>query len=160
MTIKVRLAQKVDCQEIATVLSKAFREFKNNYTEAAYNATVIPPQEVALRIAEGQVWVVFIEEKIVGTIGGIAKNHEYYIRGMGVLPEARGQKVGWLLLKKVEAFARDNHYKSLLLSTTPYLKSAINLYEKFGFSIINEPPFHLFGTPLFSMRKIIVKDKE
>ena len=153
MAVHIRLAENDDCSDITRVLSEAFLEYKDDYTVAAYNETVITPEKVAMRLNDGEVWVALIQDKIVGTIAGIGRNTAYHIRGMGVTPEARGQKVGLLLLQVAEEFALANNYKSLLLLTTPYLKRAIKLYEGFGFRIINEPPFHFFGTPAFSMRK-------
>jgi ribosomal protein S18 acetylase RimI-like enzyme len=43
----------------------------------------------------------------------------------------------------------------MLLSTAPFLDRAIRLYERFGFRRTNEGPHDLFGTPLFSMEKVI-----
>ena len=41
----------------------------------------------------------------------------------------------------------------MFLSTTPFLESAIRLYEKFGFQRTSDGPLDLFGTPLFTMQK-------
>jgi hypothetical protein len=41
----------------------------------------------------------------------------------------------------------------LLLSTTPFLASAIRLYEQYGFVKSDRGPQNLFGTPLFAMEK-------
>lgn len=77
----------------------------------------------------------------------------FYIQGMAVLPKGRGQKIGYQLLETIESYAKKNNCQELLLNTTPYLKKAISLYEKFGFKIINEPPYDLYKTPLFNMKK-------
>jgi ribosomal protein S18 acetylase RimI-like enzyme len=153
MAAKIMMAQKSHCQEITKVLTHAFQEFKHKYTEPAFNATVITPQQVETRMNEGQIWVAFIGTRLVGTVGGINKHEDYYIRGMAVIPEARGQQIGLLLLKELETFAMSKHYKNLILTTTPYLKRAIELYENFGFTIINDPPYEIFGTPAFKMQK-------
>ena len=72
---------------------------------------------------------------------------------MAVLPAARGQRTGELLLTDVEQFAATQNFQRLLLSTTPFLDRAIRLYERFGFRRTDEEPHELFGTPLFTMEK-------
>lgn len=76
-----------------------------------------------------------------------------YIRSMAVLPAARRQEIGLLLLQVVETFAFTLRYTKLVLSTTPFLIDAIRLYELFGFQKNDEPPHELFETPLFTMVK-------
>lgn len=100
-------------------------------------------------------WVAMIGELIVGTASVIPKGDSLYIRGMAVLPTARGQRIGVLLLTQVEQFAATGEFRRLLLSTTPFLHRAIRLYEHFGFRRTLEGPHDLFGTPLFSMEKVI-----
>jgi len=82
---------------------------------------------------EGPVWVAVEERAIIGTASAVGKAESLYIRGMAVLPSARGQKVGELLLLQIESFASAEGYKSLVLSTTPFLTRAIRLYERAGF---------------------------
>jgi hypothetical protein len=38
---------------------------------------------------------------------------------------------------------------------TPFLNTAIRLYEAFGFRRMNDGPHDLFGTPLFTMEKTV-----
>jgi len=74
---------------------------------------------------------------------------------MAVRPVARGQRIGERLLTTVEQFAATGMFRRMLLSTTPFLDRAIRLYEHFGFRRTSEGPHDLFGTPLFSMEKVI-----
>jgi len=74
---------------------------------------------------------------------------------MAVVPAARGQSVGELLLRQVESYATERGYARLVLSTTPFLHRAIRLYEKFGFTRNGDGPHELAGTPLFTMEKIL-----
>ncbi len=41
----------------------------------------------------------------------------------------------------------------MFLSTTPFLHSAIRLYERFGYRRTDDGMNDLFGTPLFTMEK-------
>jgi N-acetylglutamate synthase-like GNAT family acetyltransferase len=98
-------------------------------------------------------WVALQQGVIVGTIAAVVKNKDIYVRGMAILPDARGKRLGRLLLEQVEAFASYQCAERLFLSTTPFLTRAIFLYEQFGFRRNDEGPHTLFGTPLFTMAK-------
>ena len=43
------------------------------------------------------------------------------------MPKARAKKIGYLMLKNVEEYARINRCHNLLLNTTPYLTKALDL---------------------------------
>ena len=100
-------------------------------------------------------WVLLRDHTIVGTVAAVPKEESLYIRGMAILPTARGQQLGELLLAHIESFAAAHHLKRLFLSTTPFLNDAIRLYERFGFRRIDAGPHDLFGTPLFTMEKML-----
>lgn len=151
--IIIRKAEKKESKIISQILSSAFQEFKDKYTAKAYETTVISPKEVEERMRNGIVWVIIMNNEAVGTVSGKIINKTFYIQGMAVMPKKRGHKIGYLLLRTIEEYAKDNNCQNLLLNTTPYLTKAIRLYEKFGFEIINEPPYDLFKTPLFNMKK-------
>jgi GNAT superfamily N-acetyltransferase len=102
---------------------------------------------------EGPVWTAVQTGTIVGTAAAVPRGEDLYIRGMAILPSARGQRIGELLLEHIESFASVRGYKRLVLSTTPFLTRAIRLYEHFGFRRSPEGPHDLFETPLFTMVK-------
>jgi ribosomal protein S18 acetylase RimI-like enzyme len=104
---------------------------------------------------EGPVWIALRENMIVGTVAALDRGEDLYIRGMAVLPASRGAAIGERLLETVEHVAEANGHCRMVLSTTPYLDRAIRLYERYGFRRIDEGPHDLFGTPLFSMAKIV-----
>lgn len=106
-------------------------------------------------MSEGPVWVVLSDQAIVATVSVVSQGDSLYIRGMAVLPDARGTKIGEQLLAHIERFASDRGVKRLFLSTTPFLSSAIRLYERFGFKRTSDAPHDLFGTPLFTMEKLL-----
>jgi ribosomal protein S18 acetylase RimI-like enzyme len=69
------------------------------------------------------------------------------------VPAARGSGVGAELLRQAEAWAVSEGFRCIFLSTTPFLDSAIRLYEKFGFRRKRDGVHDLFGTPLFTMER-------
>ena len=149
----IKIAEARDSRIIARILSAAFQEFKDKYTPKAFDATVISPEEVKMRIKNGIVWIASLDKEPIGTVSGKIMANTFYIKGMAVLPKERGKKIAYLLLKAIEEYAVENNCDELLLNTTPYLNKAIRLYDKFGFKIINKPPYELFETPLFNMKK-------
>jgi GNAT superfamily N-acetyltransferase len=151
--MEIRRAVADDSTHIASVLYDSFIEFKSLYSPEAFVATTPAAGEIRSRLNEGPAWVAVQSESIVGTVSAVLRSEGLYIRSMAVLPAARGHGVGRLLLQAVEDFARATNCRRLFLSTTPFLRHAIRLYEHFGFQQSDEGPNHLFGTPLFTMEK-------
>jgi len=133
----IRYATPNDAEAIASLLFESFVEY----------------EQIVARMSEGPVWVAIHEEEIVGTVSVVAKAESLYIRGMAVLPSARGARIGALLLTHIAEFARREGFARLFLSTTPFLDRASRLYERFGFQRTSDEPRELFGTPLFTMEK-------
>ncbi len=153
--LQIRAAVPENASAIASVLYDAFVEYKSSYTSGGFAATTPGADEVESRILEGPVWVVLHDQTIVGTVSVVPKGESLYIRGMAVIPNARGHQIGELLLAHIESFATTRGFKRLYLSTTPFLTGAIRLYERFGFQRIEAGPHNLFGTPIFTMEKLL-----
>lgn len=158
--IKIRIAVPEDAPAIASVLYESFVEYKSRYTPEGFAATTPTSDEIQKRIEEGPIWIVECDYAVVGTVSVVPKGEGLYVRGMAILPAARGKTIGNLLLRQVEDFASDQGFKRLFLSTTPFLDRAIRLYEHYGFRRSSEGPDNLFGTPLFTMEKIHNSSRE
>src|SRR6202040_198743 len=153
--IQIRLAVRSDASSISSLLSESFMEYKSLYTDRGFAATTPTSEQIVDRMDEGPVWVALHKDRIVGTVSVVPQGEALYIRGMAVLPAARGRRIGGLLLSHIEQFAAVNEHQRLFLSTTPFLTQAIRLYERFGFRRSDEGPHDLFGTPLFTMTKTL-----
>jgi GNAT superfamily N-acetyltransferase len=151
LNIAIRLAVPADAGSIASVIYVAFAEYTAAYTPAAFAATTPTPEQIQRRLSEGPVWVALHDSAIVGTVAAVPNGAGLYIRSMAVLPTARGRGIGGLLLRHTERFAAAHGYSYVMLSTTPFLTSAIRLYEAFGFQRSSDEPHDLFGTALFTM---------
>ena len=136
------------------MLYESFLEYKPLYTADGFAATILDVAQVQVRIQEGPVWVALRGEDVVGTVAAVTKSESLYIRGMAVLPSVRGLGIGTGLLQRAEEWARNEKFKRIFLSTTPFLASAIQLYQQFGFRF-TAAPHDLFGTPLLTMEKSI-----
>lgn len=153
--VQVRRAATDDAAWVASVLRQAFAEYEPLYTEQGYAATTPGVGEIAARMRQGPVWVAVYREQIVGTGSVVSRPEGIYIRGMSVIPSARGLGIGRRLLDEIHRFAIVQGCRRLFLSTTPSLDRAIRLYEAFGFRRINDGPHDLFGTSLFTMEKTV-----
>jgi len=154
--VQLRRARAGDEISISAVLLEAFREYLPQYTPPGFAATTPSPSEVLRRMEEGPVWLAMIESEIVGTVSAVLRGERaLYIRGMAVLPQARGLRIGNLLFELIEEYAREHGCTKLVLSTTPFLDRAIRLYERLGFVRTEEGPDDLHGTPLFTMEKAV-----
>ena len=151
--VQIRSASPAEAGEIAHVLRASFAEFEPLYTKAAFDATAPAPDEVVQRMKEGPVWVAARDGEIVGTAAVLLTSTGVYVRGMAVVPAARGHRIGHELLTHIEAFSVARRAPRLYLSTTPFLTQAIRLYKRHGFRRIAEAPHDLYGTPLFTLEK-------
>ena len=151
--MKVRLATRSDSSAIADVILQSFLEYKVSYTDAAFAATCPSSAEVEHRLLEGPLWIAVEDETVVGTVSGVPEKEGLLVRSLAVLPSNRGHGTGELLLDHLEKHAYENDYTRLVLSTTPFLTSAIHLYERFGFHRSNEGPSDRLGTSIFTMVK-------
>jgi ribosomal protein S18 acetylase RimI-like enzyme len=154
-SVQIRRATPADAAAIAAVLYESFREFRPLYTDGGFAATTPDSGGILARMKEGPVWVALGEKVTLGTVAAVLQSESLYIRGMAVLPAARGAGVGQRLMSEIELYAASAGCQRLFLSTTPFLNSAIRLYEKLGFRRCATEAQALFGTPLFTMEKIL-----
>lgn len=152
--IHIRQAVPQDATTVSRVLYESFVEFKALYTSGGFAATTPTEEQVLGRMKDGPVWLAFREMEALGTVAAVAKEEFIYMRGMAVLPAARGFGVAARLLETVEQWAIEQGMMRISLTTTPFLHAAIRLYEKHGFQRIPGTK-DLFGTPLFAMEKKI-----
>jgi GNAT superfamily N-acetyltransferase len=149
----IRMAIPDEAFSIAALLARSFAEYESSYTPEAFAATISTTDRIRDRIDEGPVWVALRNGAVVGTLSAIARGEALYLRGMAVDPTARGDGIGRQLLELAEEYAIRNGFERLSFSTTPFLKSAIQIYERYDFRRCDEEPDDLFGTPLFTMVK-------
>jgi GNAT superfamily N-acetyltransferase len=159
LEFEIRRATSKDAPAIAAVLYESFAEFRQLYTDGGFAATALSAEQVVTRMQEGPTWVAVCDREAFGTVSAVVKDGSVYVRGMAVLPKTRGSGAGAALLRQVEQWAGETGYRRIFLSTTPFLDSAIRLYERFGFRRTEDGAHDLFGTPLLTMEKITPPDR-
>ncbi|MBF4470202.1 GNAT family N-acetyltransferase [Flavobacterium sp. HJJ] len=84
------------------------------------------------------VFIVYLDEKAVAC--GCFKKYNKEsaeLKRMFVLPEARGLGMAQLVIKELEAEAKNQGFEVLILETLYKQTEAINFYQKTGFRIID-----------------------
>lgn len=155
----VRLATAGEAAAVHRVLLAAFDPLRDQYTVAGFEATVLDPARVAGRMSAGPIWLAIAAGTPVGTFGTRDDSRGHYLRGMAVVPEARGQGVGGALLAEVLRHVDSHPAPRTWLYTTPFLEAATALYLGAGFVRFDEdPPANLYGTPLIGMQRSVDRE--
>ena len=94
----------------------------------------------------GRLYIAADYDRVAGC-AGLTRNDDSYceIKRLYVRPEYRGQHISRLLMDQIIADAKDIGYKYMRLDTFPFMSTAINLYEEYGFYYIekyNDNPAH------------------
>ena len=90
----------------------------------------------------GHIFFALYNNEVVGTIALMHEDEGYELSKMAVSPKYQGLKIGQQLMTYCIEFAKNNHWKELLLYSNTKLENAIYIYRKFGF---NEVPIK--GSP-------------
>ena len=151
--MQIRRATGADAEAVAQLLRDAFAEYERLYTRAGYAATTPDAQTIRARLADGPTWAAHEDGEILATVAAVAKDDGVYVRSMAVAPASRGKRTALHLMRQLELFAVSSKAPRLFLSTTPFLFSAIRLYESLGFRRTGEPPDDLHGTPLVTLAR-------
>jgi DNA-binding MarR family transcriptional regulator/GNAT superfamily N-acetyltransferase len=96
-------------------------------------------------------WIAEVDGRRVGSIFCTRRDDDVaQLRMLFVEPDARGLGIAAMLVDECMAFARAAGYRSMLLWTTSVLTAARRLYERAGFELYDQEPFHDFGPALVS----------
>ncbi len=99
---------------------------------------------------DGRLYVLFEDGKLAGCIGMKRLDETgCELKRLYVKPEFRGHRLGDLLVRRIINDAKSEKYEYMRLDTLPFLKSAIKLYERFGFYVIDCPGKSPMETSIF-----------
>lgn len=101
--------------------------------EAADKEVFADPKEKIIN-AGGEIFFVLENDQAKGTCAVLKNSDTFYeLAKMAVTPSAQGKGFGDLLMKAAIEFAQGRGASDLILSTNTKLRSALRLYEKYGF---------------------------
>lgn len=131
----IRQAAADDATGIRECLAEAFAEFRERYTAAAWDDTVLAGESLPERLAKMTMYVADTDDgAVAGTVCWQKLGEgEGHIRGMSVRPSHRGSGRADRLLAHAEADMRAAGSASVTLDTTAFLHAAIRFYEKHGY---------------------------
>ena len=82
----------------------------------------------------GRLYLAYDKDKLAGCIGLRKINEQNCeMKRLYVRPKFRGRAIGSQLIQQIIQDAKVIGYSHMLLDTLPFLKSAIKMYQKFGF---------------------------
>lgn len=139
--IEFREIIKSDNESISKIIKFVLTELNANKKGTAYYDKETDAMYQAYQTKKSVYYIALINNKIVGGCGihqlKDAENTICELQKMYILSEARGLKIGKILLEKCLTFAI-THYEKCYLETFPQMKSAINLYKKNNFKLISK----------------------
>lgn len=120
--------------EYTNMLIKGDSSFKKYLELQNYNEE-INQLELKYGLPYGRLYLAYYGGKLAGCIG-LHKIDETIceLKRLYVRPDFRGKSIGNQLVQRIIDDARGIGYKQILLDTLPFLKSAVRMYKKFGFS--------------------------
>jgi putative acetyltransferase len=76
---------------------------------------------------------------------------------MYLLPQARGTGIGRQLIERNLQYAFEAGYMNVYLESMPELRTALNIYEKFGFEYLDAPMGNTghTGCSLWMLKKLV-----
>jgi putative acetyltransferase len=157
----IRKIEEKDNRQLAVVIRDTLAEFGTNKPGTVFfDDTTDNLYQVFKNCPRSVYYVVTKDEKVLGGGGiyptdGLPADTCELVK-MYLLPEARGQGLGKLLIEKCLQFAKSEGYKNVYLETMPELKNALKVYEKLGFQYLDKPMGNSghFGCDLWMMAPI------
>jgi GNAT superfamily N-acetyltransferase len=150
--IVIRHARPGDAECILRCLSAAFEPFRDQYTPAAFDDTVLTPETLRERMSRMNVFVAEEGDRVVGTIAASANGEVGHLRGMAVLPEWEGRGVARRLLRRALDDLLVRGCARVTLNTTAPLVRASRFYESAGFARTGRER-DFFGMPIYEHAK-------
>ena len=140
--ITFRQIQKADNLQMARVIRTVLEEFKVSQPGTVYTD---PTTDCLYELfqKEGSIyWVAEKNGKPIGGCGiyptiGLPKQYAELVK-LYILTEFRGLGIGKGLMRKSIESAKEMGFKHLYLESLPELNSAIELYQKIGFKMIDK----------------------
>lgn len=132
---QVRTATEAEVEDILRCLLSAFAPYRDQYTPAGFQDTVLDRDRLQVRMRQMHVMVACLRGEIIGTIAGaVGENGEGHLRGMAVLPRFHGSGVAKKLLGAIEEWLHRHGCSRITLDTTEPLLPAMRFYEKHGYA--------------------------
>ena len=160
-TAVMRSIKKEDNSAIASIIRAVLTEFKANKPGTVYYDPTTDDLYTLFSTPQGEYWILELDGRIVGgsgiyPTGGLPDGYCELVK-LYLLPEARGNGYGKMLIEKCFASAARFGFSEVYLETMPELKNAVGLYEQCGFTYLDGPLGNSghFGCDLWMLKKFV-----
>ncbi len=143
MGLTFRQIEEKDNLSLAKIIREAFEEFDAPRTGTVYSDPTTDNLFELFNTPGSFLWVAELDNKIIGCCGiypttGLKSNCTELVK-FYLTRAARGKGIGKQLLDKCIDTALKFGFTQMYLESLPQFSTAIKLYEKEGFVILNEP---------------------
>ena len=157
----IRLIQPNDNEQLANVIRNVILEMGAPKTGTAYEDVATDSMFENYQKEKSAYFVLEHNNTVVGG-GGIAQLDNFdgnvcELQKMYFLPIARGKGLGSQIITKCLKKAKELGFEKCYLETMPYMKSAVKLYKKNGFSNLEGP---MGNTQHYSCNVWMIKEIE
>jgi len=155
----VRKATPADAAGILVCLAEAFAPYRDRYTQAGFEDTVLTRSTLDQRLRSMTVLIAEdAEGTVVGTVAcGLMSPVEGHLRGMAVRSGWQGAGVARQLLGCAESELEARGCSRITLDTTIPLERAMRFYERNGYRRSGKVA-DFFGMPLIEYVKQVAPD--
>jgi putative acetyltransferase len=160
MNIQIRAIQSGDNAKLASIIRQVLEEFEANKPGTVYYDETTDNLFQLFQKPDTIYYVALLDGEIVGGCGiytteGLPENYCELVK-LYLLPHARNFGIGKTLIKRCLDFAKQKHFTHIYLESMPELTTAITMYKKLGFKIIDKrlgDACH-FGCPIKMLKQI------
>jgi putative acetyltransferase len=141
--VSIQTIKAGDNYAIEQVIKTVLEEHGVNKPGTAYFDASLKNMHAFYSVSKSAYFIARLNGEIVGGAGifptdGLPVDTCELVK-MYLLPIARGKGLGRLLMEQCIVFAKTNGYKKVYLETMAELSSAIGMYEKMDFYLLNGP---------------------
>ena len=143
MEITITAIQIKDNAPLAIIIRNALKEFGADKPGTVYFDESTDHLFELFRQEKAAYFVAAEDGKILGGAGiyptdGLSKDTCELVK-MYLSPAARGKGMAKLLMQQCLQAAKENGFAKVYIETMPELSAAVGMYEKFGFTYLQQP---------------------
>ncbi|MBV9961618.1 MAG: GNAT family N-acetyltransferase [Parafilimonas sp.] len=141
--VVIRKVIETDNAVLASLIRNVFEEYDAPKQNTVYSDPTTNDLFRLFQQSRSVLFVALFDDKICGCCGiyqteGLPENcaelAKFYL-----LKEARGKGIGKQLMLQCFQFAKETGYTSLYIESLPQFSTAVSMYEKYGFTRIDQP---------------------
>ena len=145
LTYSIRKAITTDAEQISALYKRVWDEYDTQFPKELLESRQ-PTEEMMKQWMKMETYFVAeLNGSIIGVVGCRLMHGTCQLTHMAVDRLHRSKGIGTGLTKRTIEFATDNNSFKIWLDTAPFMKEAITLYEKLGFTKCGYLHKHFWG---------------